>query len=1050
MYKYYLLPDAKKDLDRASILERSNALDTIEKLINGLWGGGTRVKKLHGVSKTKCIYEAREDSGRRLLFSIGSRQYEEKTPIYIHNVCIEHDKVIRMAQRVLGNDFSEEHYNNEVETDNITAEELINEEKKYQEQNYITAMIDDIGCYEITEDDVYRFIEQKNVTEEETITFRLKLSNEQKEVLNQPLPKIISGTAGSGKTTILLYNLMIEPDKKKLYITSNGELCNESKQLFSRLVKGSEYEKSFLDNTDFKTFEEILYRELGMTLNKTMTRDKFIYEYKKFYRGLKNSKKFEPLKVWEEIRSVWKANLNEKSMSREDYISLEEKVAPNFYEDRETAYKIYNWYQKLLDENVYYDELDLIKEYLIKSNIKKKYDYIICDEVQDLTMMHIDMLFSLTDKPYNTILAGDDHQIINHSGFTWDKAKQYYYNNYSLKVKLQILQKNYRCVGNVANLAREINKFQEQFVESKYKTQESKFKPYGNKPELITLVPENEMINELKDLGPLRAILVNEKYEKDRLKNIFMSKFNYSPLIFSVEESKGLEFDSVVLWKLIGGDKESLNTWKKVFRINDYNKNKELKDFIKYKTSCIYVAITRAMRGCVIYEDDDTLWSHNKINSHIKNAVILNKGLLGMDEDITDEDWLYQGKQLINRKFYNEAIECFERISTSSLFNEVDALIKKCNAMKLVENHEYKKAAELFREANDEYNMEKYYDLAGCYEELHNYFMINWRRRKYPLKGLEYGIKMFDTIGDWEKSARYCTQAKLYNESIVRFEKCGMTKEILDIYLNKINNPIEALKYNSINGNLNNEGLMLVLYEKIYAKNYNNIERWKNNEGKYIIHNGNYAIGIIQSVKDKMITIKLGDKVIFNTLKNSINNQFNFNTTRNEKITSIKLIAQRLSEDNYKKRELEKEILVKLFEIVKDKIEFKNVIEQRIENFKGMDDCLEYLESEGQVVKGIALQSLNFYNENSDKGIEIIEDQLWILDNNEIVVLNYYFNSSYIGDLSLEENYQLTEEQDLSNFDFKEAIKTLLLKVNDKEIYTNKDVISLLNRIKYS
>lgn len=65
MYKYYLLPDAKKELDRASEKEKINAFDTIEKLINGLWGGGTRVKKLHGVSKTKCIYEAREDSDRK-------------------------------------------------------------------------------------------------------------------------------------------------------------------------------------------------------------------------------------------------------------------------------------------------------------------------------------------------------------------------------------------------------------------------------------------------------------------------------------------------------------------------------------------------------------------------------------------------------------------------------------------------------------------------------------------------------------------------------------------------------------------------------------------------------------------------------------------------------------------------------------------------------------------------------------------------------------------------------------------------------------------------
>lgn len=106
--------------------------------------------------------------------------------------------------------------------------------------------------------------------------------------------------------------------------------------------------------------------------------------------------------------------------------------------------------------------------------------------------------------------------------------------------------------------------------------------PYGNKPELINCLNEDTVIDELKNLGPLKAILVNEKKDKQELKEKFMKKFNYSPLIFSIEESKGLEFDSVILWRLISGDIDKLNKWKKVFRSKNINDNKQLSDFIKY------------------------------------------------------------------------------------------------------------------------------------------------------------------------------------------------------------------------------------------------------------------------------------------------------------------------------------------------------------------------------------------------------------------------------------------------------------------------------------
>ena len=895
MYKYYLLPDAKKDLDKVSKREKINALDSIERLINGLWGGGTRVKKLHGFTRRKCIYEAREDSGKRLLFTLGKKEESTDTPLYIHNVCIEHDKVIRMAKKIIGDEYNEELYIQEQEEEEVTAIQLLEYEKKYPEQNYISAMIDDIGCFEITEEDVYRFMEQDDVTEEESIAFRLKLSEEQKKIINMPLPKLISGTAGSGKTTVLLYNLMMEPQKKKLYITSNKKLANESKNLFYRLIKGLENESQYKKNTEFRTFEDLLYDGLKKGVRKTMTKERFLREYEVYSRGLGVSKEFEALKVWEEIRSVWKVDINRKSISHEDYLKLTKLEAPNFYGNRDKAFKIYKWYESLLEDNLYFDELDLIKEYLNgEKKSREEYEFVICDEVQDLTELHFKLVFLLTNgKPQNTIIAGDDHQIINHSGFRWEKLKQQYYNEFNIKPELYTLNKNYRCIGNIANLANQVNKLQEKFVEKKYKVQALDSLPYGNKPELLN-INEEELIKELKDLGPLRAIIVKDLHKKKELKDSFLFKYNQAPLIFTIEEIKGLEFESVILWNLISSDKDSENKWKKVFRSTRWNANKQLKDFVKYNSSLIYVAITRAMRGCIIYENTDNyiFWNYPDIDKNIKKANFLNTGILGLDEKTTDEEWMLQGINLLNKKHYEAARECFERVKDDKLINERDRYIKIASAQELMDKNLYEQAAEIYQEIDDDENMVKCYDLAGCYEKVYNYYFSRRSKRDNYEKIKEYGIKRFDKQKEWEKSAIYCLQSGLYQEAIDRFEKVGNFKRIAEIYLGKLNNPMQAFKYLKRNGPVSNYYINL-LFEKLYVVDLFNLA-----EGKYVYDREQYGLGVVKAMEGEIVKVKFQDGVMrgFYIYKNIF--MMDIVSTNEEKLELLNLLESNF--DNFK------------------------------------------------------------------------------------------------------------------------------------------------------
>ncbi|WP_226536250.1 hypothetical protein [Fictibacillus halophilus] len=67
---------------------------------------------------------------------------------------------------------------------------------------------------------------------EEFWEMKLKLTQEQQQFLMRPLPLLMSGTAGSGKTTIVIHKLLSDPNVKKIYITFNKELVQEAKSQF--------------------------------------------------------------------------------------------------------------------------------------------------------------------------------------------------------------------------------------------------------------------------------------------------------------------------------------------------------------------------------------------------------------------------------------------------------------------------------------------------------------------------------------------------------------------------------------------------------------------------------------------------------------------------------------------------------------------------------------------------------------------------------------------------------------------------------------------------
>ncbi|MBU3112699.1 leucine-rich repeat domain-containing protein [Clostridium lacusfryxellense] len=817
MFEICLSEDARDEMRRKSNEEVYKLHERMDLLMKGLWGGGTRVKKLHAINKKKCIYEARIDKARRMLFSImpkAENSSSNKALIYIYHLGLEHDKVIRVAKSILGNDYTQELYEVEQCTDE-NIEKIIEHESKYYSNQYeIYTYLNNSKFYLMNEEDLIRVINKKELTKDEIIDFQLKLSQEQYELMIKPLPMLIAGTAGSGKTTVLIYKFISKPTEQKIYITYSEQLCRDAKELFVRLVRGLDDEENYLKNTKFTTFENFLAKNKEDEIQAIMTQDRFIFEYIKYARGNNLQKKFTPHMVWEEIRAVWKGSGNryKVKITLNEYVAISSEEAPNFYNCRKEAYNIFLWYENYLKDNYMVDELDMINKYLSVDINTKPYYMVACDEVQDLTALHLIMLFSLAQyKEERLILVGDDHQIVNHSGFRWENVKNTFYNQlHNSKPKLYKLEQNFRSVGNIVRLANSINSLQEDLNELKYSVKSKQGVFDGDMPLICSDIEEKSLMESLYTMGPTQAILVKSILKQQELKEYFESKYKNSPLIFTIEESKGLEFQMVVLWELVCDKLEADKSWEKILRRENsgISINNIYKKFIRYETTLLYVAITRAMKNCIIYEGKKIpqLWKQDDINNKLKIVKEIGEIKLYANSKCDDIEWFNQGKKLLSKKLYRQAIQCFERIVDEKLINEGTLIKKECNALIEIESGNLENAAQIYVDIERIDEAARCYDNAGLYRTAARLYGSKIYGRKDMNIYHFYETKYFDSINDWSKSAVSCVSIKKYNEAAIRYERAGELEKAAEVYEHKLEDYDKAANYYLMAGEMQKAG----------------------------------------------------------------------------------------------------------------------------------------------------------------------------------------------------------------------------------------------------
>ena len=292
--------------------------------------------------------------------------------------------------------------------------------------------------------------------------------------------------------------------------------------------------------------------------------------------------RIKPILVWMEIKSFIKGS-SQSLKSPNGYLSLTEyqefgkKMAPNFAYDRTTAYELFTRYESIKKRNGFYDDCDLA--FNLFQRLSRLDDINWCihqfyiDEVQDFTQAELTLLLHCCRWPNGLFLTGDTAQsIMRGVSFRFsDLRSVFHYISRNVDtskgqrsmVKVPCVHKltqNFRSHSGILQLAASVIDLLMNFFRSsldKLPSDQGMFP--GPKPVLLLSCSYSDLALLLRgnrreasaiEFGARQAIIVQSDKAKEKLPSELRTG-----IVLTVFESKGLEFDDVLLYNFFADSK---------------------------------------------------------------------------------------------------------------------------------------------------------------------------------------------------------------------------------------------------------------------------------------------------------------------------------------------------------------------------------------------------------------------------------------------------------------------------------------------------------------
>ncbi len=471
----------------------------------------------------------------------------------------------------------------------------------------------------------------------------LSFDDAQATVLAAPLPVIVIGSAGSGKTALTLEKLKTLPGHG-LYLTRSSYLVENARTLyFANRYANDGQEVEFLS-----------LAELLETIDVPTGREATWADFAAWYERVRGTFKLrEPHRIYEEIKGVLTGAAQDQPFLTEDeYLGLGVRQSIFVGDERRIVYQVFERWRVYQAERGLFDAN--VAAWERRGRAEPRYDFLVIDEVQDITLVELRLALATLRDRRSFLLCGDSNQIVHPNLFSWARVKSLFYGEdargESPLDRIHLLVANYRNTQAVTTLANRLllvkqRRFGSIDRESNYLVQ-----CVSDEPGRVELVVDGPQVQREIDHKTRRsartAIIVMRDEDKPAARAVFAT-----PLVFAVHEAKGLEYDHVVLWNLVSGAARELRECTAGVTLADLDgesvyarardKTDKSLDAYKFYINALYVAITRAVRSLLIVEREPQhplfeLLVIDRLGGQVELAA----------EESSREDWQREARRL--------------------------------------------------------------------------------------------------------------------------------------------------------------------------------------------------------------------------------------------------------------------------------------------------------------------------------------------------------------------------------------------------------------------
>jgi hypothetical protein len=432
----------------------------------------------------------------------------------------------------------------------------------------------------------------------------LSLDDWQEAAYVQRLPLILIGSAGSGKTVLTLEK-MKQMSGDVLYVTHSAYLVENARGLY--YASGYENEGQNLSFLSFQEFVETIRVPPGR-----------VVDFRIFARWFSRHRQASGLRdahqVFEEFNGVLTGSpVTTAYLSRADYLDLGVRRSIFTGDERLRVYDLFLKYIDFLKQEGLADLNLLCFEY--HKDCRPSYDAVVVDEVQDLTNVQLSLILRTLRRPEKFILCGDSNQIVHPNFFSWAALKTLFYEN-RLKAGgeiIRILNTNYRNTPEVTHIANRLLILKNARFGSIDRESHYLVRPISENHGSVEFLADTDAVKREFDARTSRstrfAVLVMRPEDKETAARCFRT-----PLLFSIQEAKGLEYENIILFNFVSGSnaafKEVTEGIEAVDLKSDFSyarakdkTDKSLEAF-KFYINALYVAMTRAVQNLYIIEQD--------------------------------------------------------------------------------------------------------------------------------------------------------------------------------------------------------------------------------------------------------------------------------------------------------------------------------------------------------------------------------------------------------------------------------------------------------------